>query len=132
MSKDISINVNLNFEEIHCGTVIPIVRLFREDADEIFCGAEQVYIGTGFASGEDKEIKAAHVAAENPFMAMSIKETLKVLIIFTVLTDNEFDGIEAAVNSIIDAVHPDAKILFGLYLNETMEYDVRVDIIAAK
>jgi cell division protein FtsZ len=132
MGNDVSIHVNLNIEKICGSSDSAIVKLFKEDVEEIVGGAEQTYIGTGFASGENKETRAACIAIENPFMAMPIKEALRVLIIFTVLADNEFDGIETAVNSIIDTVHPDAKILFGLYLNETMEYDVRVDIIAAK
>jgi len=132
MSNDISINVSLNIERICKSSDSTIVRLFREDVEEIVGGAELTYIGTGFASGEDNEKRAARIAIENPFMAMPIKEALRVLIIFTVPKDNEFDEIEDAVNLIADAAHPNAKILFGLYYNETMEDKVRVDIIASK
>jgi len=132
MRSDISINVNLNIEKICGSSDSTIVRLFSEDVEEIIRGAEQTYIGTGFASGEDKEKSAARIAIENPFMAMPIKEALRVLIIFTVAIDNEFFEIENAVNMIAEAAHPDAKILFGLYLNETMEDEVRVDVIASK
>jgi cell division protein FtsZ len=132
MRSDISINVNLNIEKICGSSDSTIVRLFSEDVEEIVSGAEQTYIGTGFASGEDKEKSAARIAIENQFMAMPIKEALRVLIIFTVAIDNEFDEIENAVNMIAETVHPDAKILFGLYSNETMEDEVRVDVIATK
>jgi len=132
MRSDMSINVNLNIEKICGRSDSTIVRLFKEDVEEIVGGAEQTYIGTGFASGEDKERRAARIAIENPFMAMPIKEALRVLIIFTVAMDNGFDEIEDAVNMIAEAAHPDAKILFGLYSNETMKDEVRVDIIASK
>jgi len=55
-----------------------------------------------------------------------------MLIAFTVSPDDVFDEVEAAVEIIAKSAHTDAKILFGLYFNEEMDDEVRVDIIATK
>jgi len=132
MSNNISVNVNLDIEKVCNCTDSGVIKLFREDVEEIVEGAQQTYIGTGYAVGEDKEIKAARIAIENPFMLLPINGALKVLITFTVPLDIEVDDINIASDIIVKAAHPDAKVLFGLYFNEKMEDEIRVDIIATK
>ena len=132
MDNNITINVNLNIEAICNWTDTEVVKLFKEDVEEIIIGAEQTYIGTGYANGKDKEKRAAFMAMSNPIMSMPINEALKMLIAFTVSPDNKFDDVEAAVEIIAASAHSDAKILFGLYFNEEMDDEIRVDIIATK
>jgi len=130
MDNNISINVSLNIEAICNRTDTGVIKLFREDVEEIIKDSKHTYIGSGYATGKDKEKRAAHIAISNPIMTLQINEALKILIIFTVSPDNDFEDVESAVDMITESVHPDAKILFGLYFNEEIEDEIRVDVIA--
>ena len=130
MNSNISIEVNLNIDEICSRT--DVVKLFKEDVEKNLYGAESSYIGIGYAAGVNKVKKATRMAIRNPIMRMPMSEAIKVLIIITASVD--FDGDDFVIISALikEAAHPDASLLFGLSLNEEMEDEIRVDVIATK
>jgi len=129
-SKNISANVEININNL-CEN-IGFINLDEDDYKNVLSGAEQVYIGSGFASGKGKSRKAASLAVMNPLMAMPISEALKTLVIITVSLDCDLVDIEEAAKLITNAVHPEAKIIFGASFDDDMEDEIRVDIIASR
>ena len=128
--ENISVNIELNIKKLCENT--GFINLDEDDYKSVLDEAQQVYLGSGHAAGECKSKKAARLAITNPLMAMPIIEASKMLILITGSMDIDLSDIEDAAQVIIDAVHPDTKIIFGAFFDEDMENEMRVDVIATK
>jgi cell division protein FtsZ len=88
-------------------------------------------MGTGEAEGEDRAQKAADLAISNPLLDdVSMKGARGVLINITGGPDLMLFEVEAAANRIRAEVDPDANIIFGNSLLDSMEGRIRVSVIA--
>jgi len=88
-------------------------------------------MGTGEASGENRAIAAAEAAISNPLLdEVSMKGARGVLINITGGPDLMLFEVEAAANRIRAEVDPDANIIFGNSLLDSMEGRIRVSVIA--
>ena len=88
-------------------------------------------MGTGRASGEDRARKAAEAAISNPLLEdMSIRGARGVLVNVTggsSLTLHEFSE---ALTLIKDQSHADANIISGRVIQEDLDEEVRVTVVA--
>jgi cell division protein FtsZ len=88
-------------------------------------------MGTGETAGEGRAIKAAEAAISNPLLDdVSMQGARAVLINVTGGPDLMLFEVDEAVNRIRQEVDPDANILFGSALSESMEGRVRVSVVA--
>jgi len=88
-------------------------------------------MGTGEAEGEERAVKAADMAISNPLLDdVSMKGARAVLINITGGPDLMLFEVEAAANRIRAEVDPDANIIFGNSILDTMEGRIRVSVIA--
>jgi cell division protein FtsZ len=88
-------------------------------------------MGTGEAEGDDRAQKAADMAISNPLLDdVSMKGARGVLINITGGPDLMLFEVEAAANRIRAEVDPDANIIFGNSLLDSMEGRIRVSVIA--
>jgi cell division protein FtsZ len=88
-------------------------------------------MGTGEAEGEDRSLKAADMAISNPLLDdVSMKGARGVLINVTGGPDLMLFEVEAAANRIRAEVDPDANIIFGSTILDTMEGRIRVSVVA--
>jgi len=89
-------------------------------------------IGTGFASGENRAIEAAKNAISSPLLEnVSITGARGVLINITGDVSLSLAEASDAANLISEQAGPDANIIFGVVVDENMENEVRITVIAA-
>ena len=90
----------------------------------------KAYMGIGRASGEKKVEEAVRKAIENPLTESKINGAKGV--IFNVKGNNELSLMEinSAVAIINEKVSEDANIIFGTVIDENMEEEVQVTVIA--
>ena len=88
-------------------------------------------MGTGEAEGDDRAQRAADMAISNPLLDdVSMKGARGVLINITGGPDLMLFEVEAAANRVRGEVDPDANIIFGSSLLDSMEGRIRVSVIA--
>ena len=88
-------------------------------------------MGTGEASGEDRAIQAAEQAINNPLLdEISLDGARGVLINITGGSDLTLFEVDEAANRIRDKVDPNANILVGSALDETLDGTMRVSVVA--
>jgi hypothetical protein len=87
-------------------------------------------MGIGIGSGENRLVEAAKNAIASPLLETNIDGARAVLINVTGGPDISIVDINEAANLIMEAADPDANIIFGAGIDETMGEDVRITVIA--
>ena len=89
-----------------------------------------VMIGFGQANGNDRAIKAALKAIENPFGEEQLGRATDMVIHVSGSGTLTLDEINSISDYITDSVNPNANIYYGLYIDDELEDDVRVIVLA--
>ena len=100
------------------------------DVSAIMKDAGRAHMGVGIASGKEKAEAAAMAAVSSPLLETSINGAMGVLINVTGSPDMELDDVETAANIVMEAVNPEANIIFGATFDTTLEDALRVTVIA--
>ena len=77
-----------------------------------------------------KAEEAAKMAIQSPLLESSINGAHGVILSVIGSEDIELDEIEQAASMIQAAAHPDAHIIFGAFIDENMDDEIRVVVIA--
>ena len=126
-------------EVLHAGVrgvtdliVMPgLINLDFADIKSVISEMGKAMMGTGEAEGEDRAAKAADMAISNPLLDdVSMKGARGVLINITGGPDLMLFEVEQAANRIRAEVDPDANIIFGNTILDTMEGRIRVSVVA--
>ena len=88
------------------------------------------HMGIGIGRGENKLVDAANNAISSPLLETNIDGARAVLINVTGGEDISIVDINEAANLIMEAADPDANIIFGAGIDETMDDEVRITVIA--
>ncbi len=107
-----------------------VINLDFADVRTIMADKGIAHMGIGRASGENKAEIAAKAAIESPLLETTIEGAKSVLINFA--GDMNLGLLEAdeAANLIRDAIDPEAEIIFGTTINEDLNDEVVVTVIA--
>jgi cell division protein FtsZ len=112
-------------------TVTGLVNVDFADIRAIMSGMGQAIMGSGTASGENRGEDAARMAVSSPLLEdVSISGARGVLINITGSSDLSIHDVNAASSLIQEEAHEDANIIFGAVVDETMEDEIRVTVIA--
>ncbi len=95
-------------------------------------GAGYAHMGTGSASGRDKAEQAARLAIQSPLLETSINGARGVIINITGSPDITLEEVENAAMMVKEAAHETAHIIFGASIDDTMEDEIRVTVIATR
>jgi cell division protein FtsZ len=88
-------------------------------------------MGTGRGSGENRARAAAEAAIANPLLEeLSIKGARGVLINITGGPDMTLHEVHEAATLVREEAHEDANIIFGSVIQEGLENEIRVTVIA--
>jgi cell division protein FtsZ len=88
-------------------------------------------MGTGEADGERRAIEAAEAAISNPLLdEVSMRGARGVLINITGGPDMTLFEVDEAANRIREEVDPDANIIVGSTLDESINGEMRVSVVA--
>ena len=108
-----------------------LINLDFADVRAVMDEMGKAMMGTGEAEGEDRAVKAAEKAIANPLLdEISLKGAKGVLINITGAHDLTLFELDEAANRIREEVDPDANIIVGSTLDETMEGRMRVSVVA--
>ena len=100
------------------------------DVSAIMRDAGRAHMGVGTAAGKEKAENAAMAAVSSPLLETSINGAMGVLINVTGSPEMELEDVETAANIVMEAVNPDANIIFGATFDKTLDDALRVTVIA--
>lgn len=101
------------------------------DVNGIMSGAGTALMGIGSARGEGRSLKAAEIAINSPLLEASMEGAQGVLMSIAGGSDLGLFEINEAASLVQDAAHPDANIIFGTVIDDSLGDEVRVTVIAA-
>ena len=111
-------------------TVPGFINLDFADVTSVMKDAGFAHIGTGSAAGKDKAAEAAREAISSPLLETSIDMAHGVIVSVIGSDDIGLDEVETAATMVQQAAHPDAHIIFGAFIDDTMDDEIRVVVIA--
>ena len=101
------------------------------DVKSVMHEAGTALMGIGASRGADRAIKAAELAIASPLLETSIEGAQGVLISIQGGSNLGLYEINDAAKLVEEAVHPDANIIFGAVIDDSLGDEVRVTVIAA-
>lgn len=87
-------------------------------------------MGVGFGSGDNRTQDAVHQAISSPLLETSIEGATDVIINFTGGVDLGALEVYDAADVVREAVDPDANIIVGAVIDETLNEEIRITVIA--
>ncbi len=110
--------------------VTALVNLDFADVKSIMANAGYAHMGVGIATGRDKAEQAARMAITSPLIETSMDNARGVIISITGSDDIGLEEVEQASTIIAEMAHPDATIIWGAQLDESIEDTIRVTVVA--
>ncbi|WP_172329852.1 cell division protein FtsZ [Mangrovicoccus sp. HB161399] len=108
-----------------------LINLDFADVRSVMDEMGKAMMGTGEATGEDRAIQAAEKAIANPLLdEISLKGAKGVLINITGSSDMTLFELDEAANRIREEVDPDANIIVGSTMDDTLDGAMRVSVVA--
>ena len=107
-----------------------MINLDFADVKTVMESGGMAHMGIGIGRGENKLVDAAKNAISSPLLETNIDGARAVLINVTGGEDISIVDINEAANLIMEAADPDANIIFGAGIDETMGDEVRITVIA--
>ena len=112
--------------------IVPgLINLDFNDVKSVMQGAGSALMGIGTAKGEDRAVRAAEIAVSSPLLEATIEGAHGVLLSIQGASDLGLHEIDEAARLVQEAVHPEANIIFGATIEDTLGDEVRVTVIAA-
>jgi cell division protein FtsZ len=112
--------------------IVPgLINLDFNDVKSVMQGAGSALMGIGTAKGEDRAVRAAEIAISSPLLEATIDGAHGVLILVQGASDLGLHEIDEAARLVQEAVHPEANIIFGATIEDTLGDEVRITVIAA-
>ncbi len=107
-----------------------LINLDFADVKTIMRDTGSALMGIGVASGENRAAEAARVAISSPLLETSIEGARGVLLNITGGASLGLFEVNEAAEIIAQAADPEANIIFGAVIDERLEDEVRVTVIA--
>ena len=111
-------------------TVPGIINLDVADVKTIMKQAGTAMMGIGTSSGDTRAVDAAQQAISSPLLESSIDGATRVLLSIAGSKDLGIQEISDAADVVANAVDPEANIIFGTVVDESLGDQVRITVIA--
>jgi cell division protein FtsZ len=108
-----------------------LINLDFADVKSVMSGAGSALMGIGSARGENRAITAAGKAINSPLLEASMDGAQGVLLSIAGGSDLGLFEINEAASLVQEAAHPEANIIFGTVIDDSLGDEVRVTVIAA-
>ena len=110
-----------------------LVNLDFADVKSIMSNAGSALMGIGEASGENATVDAVKAAIDSPLLETSLQGARGVLLNIMGATDSlSMLEVNEASTTVQEAAHPDAEIIWGVSVDETLGDKVSVTVIATR
>jgi len=107
-----------------------LINLDFADVKTIMYDTGMAHIGIGRASGENRAEEAAKAAINSPLLESSIDGARGVLLNITGGKDLGIFEVNTAAELVQKSIDPDARIIFGAAIHESMQDEIAVTVIA--
>lgn len=108
-----------------------LINVDFNDVKSVMKDAGSALMGIGAATGEDRALRAVESAISSPLLEASIDGAHGVLMFFQGGSDVSLQEVFASSQLVREAVHPEANIIFGVVVDDTLGDEIRVTVIAA-
>ncbi len=100
------------------------------DVQTVMRDSGSALMGIGISKGDNRAVEAARAAISSPLLESSIEGATGVL--FNVSSSDNLSMMEVneAAEIIYDVVDPDAKIIFGTTIDDTLGDEIRITVLA--
>jgi cell division protein FtsZ len=107
-----------------------LINLDFADVKTIMKETGDALMGIGVASGDNRTVEAARAAISSPLLETSIDGARGVLLNITGGSDLGLFEVNEAADIVAEAADPDANIIFGAVIDDSLQDEVRVTVIA--
>jgi len=111
-------------------TLPGLINLDFADVRTIMSDAGQALLGIGMGTGETRAIDAATAAVASPLLETSVEGAQSILLSITGGRDLSLWEVNEAANAVAEAAHPDANIIFGAMVDDKLEGEVWITVVA--
>ncbi len=111
-------------------TIPGLVNVDFADVRAVMADAGSALMGIGLGSGKSRAREAAVAAISSPLLESSIEGAKGVVLNITGGHDLTLHEVNAAAETIFEVVDPNANIIFGAVIDERLQGEVRITVIA--
>lgn len=111
-------------------TIPGLVNLDFADVKTIMLNTGLAHMGVGRGSGENRATEAAKQAIHSPLLETSINGATGVLLNITGGANLGLFEVNEAAELVSQAADPDANIIFGAVIDEKLQDEIRITVIA--
>ncbi len=111
-------------------TLPGLINLDFADVRTIMTDAGSALLGIGMGTGERRAIDAAEQAVASPLLETSMEGARSILLSITGGTDISLWEVNEAAKAVAEAAHQDANIIFGAMVDDKLEDQVWVTVVA--
>jgi cell division protein FtsZ len=113
-------------------TLPGLINLDFADVRTTMRDAGHALLGIGMGTGDSRAISAADRAVSSPLLETSVEGARSILLSITGGSDLTLLEVSDAARVVQEAAHPDANIIFGANVDETLTDQVWVTVIATR
>jgi len=106
------------------------VNLDFADVRSVMTGMGEAMMGTGRAAGENRAVEAARAAISSPLLENLDIAGSQAVLVNVVGREVELHDTAAAMQFVQDAAGPQAHVIFGYGIDETLEETLQITVIA--
>jgi cell division protein FtsZ len=111
-------------------TLPGLINLDFADVRTIMHDAGNALLGIGMGTGDRRAIDAAEQAVSSPLLETSMEGARSILLSITGGRDMSLWEVNESAKAVAEAAHPDANIIFGAMVDEKLEDQVWVTVVA--
>jgi cell division protein FtsZ len=113
-------------------TLPGIINLDFADVRTIMSEAGAALLGIGMGVGDKRALDAAEQAVSSPLLETSMEGARSILLSITGGKDLSLWEVNEAAKAVAAAAHPDANIIFGAMVDENLDDQVWVTVVATR
>jgi cell division protein FtsZ len=111
-------------------TLPGLINLDFADVRTIMSDAGNALLGIGMGSGDKRAVEAAEKATSSPLLETTLEGAQGILLSITGGRDLSLWEVNEAARAVQEAAHPEANIIFGAMLDENLEDEVWITVVA--
>jgi cell division protein FtsZ len=111
-------------------TLPGLINLDFADVRTIMSEAGSALLGIGMGQGEKRAVEAAQQATSSPLLETTLEGAKAILLSITAGRDLSLWEVNEAARAVQEAAHPDANIIFGAMIDEKLEDEVWITVVA--
>jgi cell division protein FtsZ len=111
-------------------TLPGLINLDFADVRTIMSDAGNALLGIGMGTGDKRAVEAAEKATSSPLLETTLEGARGILLSITGGPDLSLWEVNEAARAVQEAAHPEANIIFGAMLDENLEEEVWITVVA--